>query len=143
MSDTSTHITPRRIESASQLLVEGSDLEGFCMLETLLCETFGEEDVCTCIDEFFACVKELQGADPRKPFKARARVYLATKPDPHLSVGVAAKRRILEPGSPCASTSQQLSPRCRGCSLVAPCVRRPYSNRSDSIGSRRAACRAG
>ena len=26
------------------------------------------------------------------PYKARARAYLATKRDPHLSVGVAAKR---------------------------------------------------
>ena len=75
------------------------------MLETLLCETFNEEDVRTCVDAFVGCVEELRGAYKRhRRDKARARVYLATKPHPHLSVGVAAKRQywdldhpVLEP----------------------------------------------
>ena len=63
------------------------------MLETLLCETFSDENVRTCVDMFFECVEGLQPGIVRKPYKARARAYLATKPDPHLSVGVAAKRK--------------------------------------------------
>ena len=62
------------------------------MLETLLCESFADEHVNTCIDAFFKCVEESQGHAVRRPEKARARVFLATRPDPHLSVGVAAKR---------------------------------------------------
>ena len=62
------------------------------MLETLLCETFREEDVRTCIDTFFECVEEVQGEAVHRPGKARVRAYLATKRDPHLSIGVAARR---------------------------------------------------
>lgn len=72
------------------MILPAADQTG--MLETLLCETFGDEDVCTCIDRFFECVEELQREAVHKPFKARARAYLATKRDPDLSVGVAAKR---------------------------------------------------
>ena len=62
------------------------------MIETLLCETFSNEDMRTCIDTFFKCVEEFQGRVVHRPDKARARAYLATKRDPHLSVGNAAKR---------------------------------------------------
>ena len=71
------------------MILPGDNRTG--MLETLLCETFGDEGVRTCIDEFFQCVETLQGAVNRRE-KARSRAYLATKPDPHLSIGVAAKR---------------------------------------------------
>lgn len=73
------------------MILPGDNQPG--MLETLLCDTFIEEDVCSCINTFFDCVEEHQGRSVRKPYKARARAYLATKPDPHLSIGVAAKRR--------------------------------------------------
>lgn len=73
------------------MILPGENQPG--MLETLLCDTFIEEGVSSCIDTFFDCVKELQGQPVRKPYKARARTYLATKPDPHLSIGVAAKRK--------------------------------------------------
>ena len=59
------------------------------MLETLLCRTFTGTAEDRCIDKYFACV----GAPVHRPEKARARAWLATKPDPHLSVGVAAKNR--------------------------------------------------
>ena len=71
------------------MILPGGNREG--MLETLLCETFAGTSVEECIDGFFECVEELCGHSKR-PDKARARVYLATKPDPHLSVGVAAKK---------------------------------------------------
>ena len=61
------------------------------MLETLLCRTFAGDDMDRCIDRFFQCAEE-SGTHIRRPDKARARAYLATTPDPHLSVGVAAKR---------------------------------------------------
>lgn len=62
------------------------------MLETLLCESFADDPVNTCINSFFQCLEKSQGHAAYRPFKARARVFLATRPDPHLSVGVAAKR---------------------------------------------------
>lgn len=71
------------------LILPGGNREG--MLETLLCETFAGTSVEECIDGFFECVEELCGHSKR-PDKARARVYLATKPDPHPSVGVAASK---------------------------------------------------
>ena len=61
------------------------------MLETLLCRTIAGTAVDRCIDSFFRCAGE-SGNPIHRPDKARARTYLATTPDPHLSVGVAAKR---------------------------------------------------
>lgn len=75
--------------SVTVLILPGGGRAG--MLETLLCETF-ENDMDRCIEGFFHCVESLPGVSIRRPDKARARAYLATKPDPHLSVGVAAKR---------------------------------------------------
>ena len=72
------------------MILPGEERPG--MLETLLCETIREEAVETCINTFFDCVREIQGKPIQKPYKARARAFLATKRDPHLSVGVAAKR---------------------------------------------------
>ena len=62
------------------------------MLETLLNETFANTPVDDCINAFFGCVEDASGVPLQRPHKARARAYLATKPEPHLSVGVAAKR---------------------------------------------------
>ena len=73
----------------SVLVLPGNGDEG--MLETLLCKTFAGGDMDGCIDRFFGCA-EKSGSSIHRPDKARARAYLATKPDPRLSVGVAAKR---------------------------------------------------
>ena len=73
----------------SVLILPGNGQKG--MLETLLCRTFAGSGVDHCIDEFFRCA-EKSGTATRRPDKARARAYLATTPDPHFSVGVAAKR---------------------------------------------------
>ncbi len=62
------------------------------MLETLLNETFANTQVDGCINDFFGCVEDASGVPLQRPHKARAQAYLATKPEPHLSVGVAAKR---------------------------------------------------
>ena len=71
------------------LILPGDGQEG--MLETLLCRTFAGSGVDRCIDGFFGCAEE-SGRAIHRPDKARARAYLATTPDPHFSVGVAAKR---------------------------------------------------
>ena len=72
------------------LILPDGEREG--MLETLLCESFAGAPIDECIDGFFECVEAL-GERVNRPFKARAQAYLATRPDPHLSVGVAAKKR--------------------------------------------------
>ena len=73
----------------SVLILPGDGQQG--MLETLLCRTFAGSGMDRCIDGFFGCA-EKAGSPIHRPDKARARAYLATTPDPHLSVGVAAKR---------------------------------------------------
>ena len=71
------------------LILPGNNRQG--MLETLLCESFEDDSVVPCIDDFFRCVESLQAVSIKSPDKARARVYLTTKPEPHFSVGIAAK----------------------------------------------------
>ena len=61
------------------------------MLETLLCESFAAAPVEECIDDFFKCVESLPDVSIERSDKARAHAYLTTKPNPHFSVGVAAK----------------------------------------------------
>ena len=62
------------------------------MIETLLYRSVADTPVNSCIDEFFHCVGALPGIDIRNPDKARARAYLATRPMPAVSVGVAAQK---------------------------------------------------
>ena len=76
--------------SVSVFVLPGDENDG--MLETLLCKTFAGTDVDRCIDGFFRCAEEA-GSPIRRRDKARARVYLTTKPEPHVSVGVAAQKR--------------------------------------------------
>ena len=63
------------------------------MLETLLCRSFADEPVNRCIDDFFGCVDSLPGTSSARRDKARARAYLATRPHPDVSVGVAALKK--------------------------------------------------
>lgn len=62
------------------------------MLETLLCKTFADTGENFCINSFFECVKKLPGNSVKRYDKARAHAFLATREDPHVSVGVAAKK---------------------------------------------------
>ena len=71
------------------LILPGDSRQG--MLETLLCESFADTSVDHCIDDFFECVESLPDASIERSDKARAHAYLTTKPNPHFSVGVAAK----------------------------------------------------
>ena len=62
------------------------------MLETLLRESFagGPED--RCVEEYLACVGGLPGVSIDRPDKARVHAWLASRPDPHVSAGMAAKK---------------------------------------------------
>ena len=71
------------------LILPGDNRQG--MLETLLCESFADNPVEECIDDFFKCVESLPDVSIERSAKARAHAYLTTKPNPHFSVGVAAK----------------------------------------------------
>ena len=71
------------------LILPGDSRQG--MLETLLCESFADTSVDHCIDDFFKCVESLPDVSIERSDKARAHTYLTTKPNPHFSVGVAAK----------------------------------------------------
>lgn len=71
-------------------ILPGDDKPG--MLETLLCQTFADQDVNHCIDGFFKCADALPDMSIKNREKARAFAYLATRPEPRHSVGVAAKQ---------------------------------------------------
>ena len=75
--------------SVSVLILPGGEATG--MLETLLCRTFATAAVDRCIDAFFRCVEQ-SGTAIHRPDKARAHAWLATQPEPQVSVGVAAKK---------------------------------------------------
>ena len=62
------------------------------MIETLLYRSVADQPVNRCIEEFFYCVGALPDIDIRNPDKARAQAYLATRPVPQVSVGVAAQK---------------------------------------------------
>ena len=62
------------------------------MLETLLRQTFEDTPTGLSIESFFGCVSAETGERLHRPDKARAHAYIATRRDPHVSVGVAAQR---------------------------------------------------
>ena len=72
------------------MILPGGDQSG--MLETLLCKSFEKSPVNDCIDKFIACARELPDTKIQRLDKARAHAYLATRPRPHVSVGVAARK---------------------------------------------------
>ena len=61
------------------------------MLETVLNQTFADDPVNACINDFFECVERLPEKRIHIPDKARARAYMWTRERPHVSVGVAAQ----------------------------------------------------
>ena len=61
------------------------------MLETLLCSTLTQDPVTKCIDDFLQYAEE-SGQRLQVPDKARAHAWLATRPLPQVSVGVAAMK---------------------------------------------------
>lgn len=85
------------------MILPGQGRKG--MLETMLCETFADAPEYKCIKTFFKCVKESrQGWAAERLDKAWARVFIATQSEPHVSVGIAARKgywpldhEVLEP----------------------------------------------
>ena len=77
------------IPYVSVLILPGGNQPG--MLETVLNQTFSDDPVNTCINDFFACVERLPGKRIHIPDKARARAYMWAREKPHVSVGVAAQ----------------------------------------------------
>ena len=72
------------------LILPGNGQSG--MLETLLCKTFVGTKKDKCLDNFFKCIP---GNIPQNMMpKARAHAWIATQQAPHVSVGVAAKKRF-------------------------------------------------
>lgn len=62
------------------------------MLETVLNQSFAGTPVDACIDGFFDCIESTPGGVIHRPDKARANAYLSSTREPHVSVGVAAKK---------------------------------------------------
>ena len=80
------------VPAVNVLILPGDGDPG--MLETLLCRTFADTAVDRCIDNFFRCFEKSEaGAHIRHRDKARAYAFLATRKRPHVSVGVATKKR--------------------------------------------------
>lgn len=75
--------------SVSVLILPGGGEGG--MLESLLCKTFADTEVDRCVDGFLRCAEE-SGSPIRRRDKSRAHAWLATRQDPHVSVGYAAKK---------------------------------------------------
>ena len=72
------------------LILPGGGRPG--MLETLLCETLVDSRESSCVDDFLECIERLSDSPLGRPDKRRAQAWLATQPDPHVSVGVAAQK---------------------------------------------------
>ena len=62
------------------------------MLETVLNKSFAGTPVDACIDGFLDCIESTAGGAIHRPDKARANAYLSSTPEPHVSVGFAAKK---------------------------------------------------
>ena len=91
--------------SVSALILPGDGRPG--MLETLLCQTFADSAEDDCVTEFLDCANALPGTSVTRPDKARAHAWLATRPEPHLSVGYAAQRGYRERRKPRTSSSAE------------------------------------
>lgn len=60
-------------------------------IETLCLESVRDDPAWSCLEVFFACVRERGGALPDNLDKARAQAFLSTRANPALPVGLAAQ----------------------------------------------------
>ena len=88
------------------LILPGGNRQG--MLETLLNETFADTPEEACLNAFFDCVQAIPTVSITNPDKARAYAYLTTKPNPHHSVGMAAKQNYWNLDHPVFDQLRQL-----------------------------------
>ena len=75
--------------SVAVAILPGGEKPG--MLETLLWESVGDPAIRRCVEDFLQC-SEQAGQPIARRDKALAHAFLATRPDPHVSVGVAARK---------------------------------------------------
>jgi hypothetical protein len=61
-------------------------------LEDLCLEAIGLDTANTCVDEFFDCLQDKESAWPKELSKARVRVFLSSREDPTLPLGLAAMK---------------------------------------------------
>ena len=66
--------------------------QGFGMLETVLNQSFAGTPVDICIDGFLDCIESTTGEAIHRPDKARANAYLSSQKEPHVPVGIAARK---------------------------------------------------
>lgn len=62
------------------------------MLETLLWKSVVDMPAAGCVEEYLDCAERYSGEPIQRRDKARAHAFLATRPLPHVSVGVAAQK---------------------------------------------------
>ena len=77
------------VRTVSVFILPGDADDG--MLETLLGRTFAGTEMDRCIDGFLQCAEE-SGNPIHRRDKSRAHAWLATRPDPHVSVGHAGRK---------------------------------------------------
>ena len=70
------------------------------MLESLLSESVRDTPVGGCIEEFLGCAERVAACEIGRPQKAFVHAFLSTRPDPHVSVGVAARKGYWDFGHP-------------------------------------------
>lgn len=79
-------------------ILPGDDRPG--MPETVLTESIANRSEYSCVEEYLACVGDLPGVSIDRPDKARVHAWLASRPDPHVSAGVAAQKGYWDFGHP-------------------------------------------
>ena len=67
------------------------DNESPGMLETLLHKSFANTPEDRCVDAYIGCLRQA-GISVVRPDKARVHAWLASRPNPHVSAGVAAQK---------------------------------------------------
>jgi hypothetical protein len=65
-------------------------------LEDLLIASVQGDPVLGCVDEYFDCIRTIQGNEHPHLSKARVQVYLAKEPDGDIHMGIASQRDIWE-----------------------------------------------
>jgi hypothetical protein len=72
------------------MILPFSDRKG--ALEDLCLEAVAHEPANTCVHEYFDCLQDKDVASPKELSKARVRVFLSSKEDPTLPLGLAAMK---------------------------------------------------
>ena len=72
------------------MILPSSEKKG--ALEDLCLDAVAQDRAKVCIDEFFECLQEKEVRIPREMSKARVRVFLSSREDPTLALGLAATK---------------------------------------------------